>query len=181
MKKIDFSAVQGLSLSASSSVSVPTFVRRHRHKPPQPPLCCQSLPALQSITKWCRWRLSHHPLLLRVESSQHWGWRWTSARTCCRCTENPWRPHSQPGNAVRREEEWLRRRQGSQIKVWEDSFRHFSFVARSLETVQNSDSALMIWIHFDDSTVPERTGTILFSIVPIKSSALVEVCFFSPC
>lgn len=68
------------------------IVRRHRHRPQPPPLCCQLLPALQSITRWCHWTLSHHPLLLRVESSWRWGWRWTSAGTCCRYRENPWRP-----------------------------------------------------------------------------------------
>lgn len=77
------------------------IVRRHRHKPQPPPLCCQLLPAQQSITRWCHWTLSHHPLLLRVESSWRWGWRWTSAATCCRYRENPWRPLSQPGDAVK--------------------------------------------------------------------------------
>lgn len=79
-------------------------VRRHRHKPQPPPLCCQLLPAQQSKARWCHWTLFHHPLLLRVENSLHWGWRWTSAKTCCRCTENPWRLRSHPGNAARKTE-----------------------------------------------------------------------------
>lgn len=131
MKKIYFQAIQDSPLSDSSSVFASIFVRRHRRKPPPPPLCCRLLPAQQSIAKWYRWTLSHHPLLLGVESSRHWGWRWTSARTCCRCTESPWRSRSPPGNAVRREEEGMEektgQREGFRLKSVKVHFRHFVF------------------------------------------------------
>lgn len=102
-----FSKYTRVAMSDSSRIFfVPLlyFVRRHRHKPQPPPLCCQLLPGQQSTAKWCHWTLCRHPRLPRAANSRRWGWTWTSARTCCRCTENPWRRRSQPGIAARKVE-----------------------------------------------------------------------------
>lgn len=106
IEKIYFQNIQELPCLTAAEFFVPLFyfVRRHRHKPQPPPLCCQLLPGQQSTAKWCHWTLCRHPRLLRAGNSRRWGWTWTSARTCCRCTENPWRPRSQPGIAARQVE-----------------------------------------------------------------------------
>lgn len=100
-ENIFFQAVHFPPPPSSSRVSAPTSVRRHRHKPPPPPQCCQTWPARRSTARWCHWTPSHRPLLPRAGSSRRWGWRMTSAETCCRCTENPWRLHWRPGSAAR--------------------------------------------------------------------------------